>query len=317
MEQYQQVTDKVSWVGVRHPELEIFDELFPTHNGTTYNSYVVRGQEKTALIDTVKAPFTEEFLEKIDAAIGLDQIDLVVVSHTEPDHSGLIGDLIERHPDIEVVGTASNGLEALQQARALRPDGIHWPEREPGITSFRLEDLTAANDIPHTGAHDALADVEATIYMARLIRDRAPAVWDSLMPLVDKAEVQARVFSGQPLCLVQYHMGRPTVLPDLPNIREVVEDGEHALLFEPADAEDVLQTVFARLANRAEPPDLTGGALPYLRRAATNAALDIVQSKRARTSVAFDGAHEEDIELWDLRAGRLLATASTSRPSRC
>ncbi|MGD9342880.1 MAG: FprA family A-type flavoprotein, partial [Desulfuromonadales bacterium] len=69
MEQYQQVTDKVSWVGVRHPELEIFDELFPTHNGTTYNSYVVRGQEKTALIDTVKAPFTEEFLEKIDAAI--------------------------------------------------------------------------------------------------------------------------------------------------------------------------------------------------------------------------------------------------------
>ena len=69
MEQFQQVTDKVSWVGVRHPELEIFDELFPTHNGTTYNSYVVRGQEKTALIDTVKAPFTEEFLEKIDAAI--------------------------------------------------------------------------------------------------------------------------------------------------------------------------------------------------------------------------------------------------------
>jgi RNA polymerase sigma-70 factor (ECF subfamily) len=58
------------------------------------------------------------------------------------------------------------------------------------------------------------------------------------------------------------------------------------------DAEDVLQTVFTRLANRTEPPDLSAGALPYLRRAATNAALDIVQSKRARTSVAFDGAHE-------------------------
>ena len=66
MEQYQQVTDNVFWVGVRHPELEIFDELFPTHNGTTYNSYVVKGEQKTALIDTVKAPFTEEFLSKIE-----------------------------------------------------------------------------------------------------------------------------------------------------------------------------------------------------------------------------------------------------------
>mgnify|MGYP000494159843 CR=1 FL=1 len=102
MEQYQQVTDKVSWVGVRHPELEIFDELFPTHNGTTYNSYVVRGQEKTALIDTVKAPFTEEFLEKIEAAIGLDKIDLVVISHTEPDHSGALGRLLEMRPELPV-----------------------------------------------------------------------------------------------------------------------------------------------------------------------------------------------------------------------
>jgi RNA polymerase sigma-70 factor (ECF subfamily) len=58
------------------------------------------------------------------------------------------------------------------------------------------------------------------------------------------------------------------------------------------DAEDVLQTVFIRLARRSDPPDLSGGALPYLRRAATNAALDIVQSKRARTSVVFDGGHE-------------------------
>jgi exodeoxyribonuclease I len=47
--------------------------------------------------------------------------------------------------------------------------------------------------------------------MARLIRDRASAEWDSLMRLVDKSEVQARVLSGQPLCLIQYHMGRPTV----------------------------------------------------------------------------------------------------------
>ena len=58
------------------------------------------------------------------------------------------------------------------------------------------------------------------------------------------------------------------------------------------DAEDVLQTVFIRLARRSHPPDFSSGALPYLRRAATNAALDIVQSKRVKTSVAFDGITE-------------------------
>jgi RNA polymerase sigma-70 factor (ECF subfamily) len=58
------------------------------------------------------------------------------------------------------------------------------------------------------------------------------------------------------------------------------------------DAEDVLQTVFTRLARRSTPPDFSGGALPYLRRAAVNAALDLVRSKRARTSVPFDDAAE-------------------------
>jgi RNA polymerase sigma-70 factor (ECF subfamily) len=58
------------------------------------------------------------------------------------------------------------------------------------------------------------------------------------------------------------------------------------------DAEDVLQTVFTRLARRASPPEFAGNALPYLRRAATNAALDIVQSKRVKTSVSFNAVGE-------------------------
>jgi flavorubredoxin len=102
MEQYQEVINKVFWVGVRHADLEMFDELFPTHNGTTYNSYVVRGEQKTALIDTVKAPFTDEFFAKVEAACGLDQIDLVVINHTEPDHSGALARLLEKRPDLPV-----------------------------------------------------------------------------------------------------------------------------------------------------------------------------------------------------------------------
>jgi exodeoxyribonuclease-1 len=104
-------------------------------------------------------------------------------------------------------------LRLAQATAALAPNAITVPINHNERPTLKLDMLAPANGFAHENAHDALADVEATIYIARLIRDRAPAVWDSLMPLVDKTEVQARVLSGQPLCLVQYHMGRPTVLP--------------------------------------------------------------------------------------------------------
>ena len=123
MEQSQEITSNVFWVGVRHADLEIFDELFPTHNGTTYNSYVVRGEQKTALIDTVKAPFTDEFFAKVEEVVGLDQIDLVVINHTEPDHSGALARLLEKRPDLPVYCTrpAQNFLGQLMN----RPFNAH------------------------------------------------------------------------------------------------------------------------------------------------------------------------------------------------
>jgi len=69
-------------------------------------------------------------------------------------------------------------IDMVRLTRALRPEGIHWPDREDGRPSFRLEDLTAANGIEHTGAHDALADVYATIEMAKLIKNAQPKLYD-------------------------------------------------------------------------------------------------------------------------------------------
>ncbi|MEO0479991.1 MAG: exodeoxyribonuclease I [Planctomycetota bacterium] len=63
-------------------------------------------------------------------------------------------------------------LDPLRAAYALRPEGIEWPMREDGTPSFKLELLTAANGIDHGEAHDAVADVRATISMARLLRER-------------------------------------------------------------------------------------------------------------------------------------------------
>lgn len=97
-----QVIDKVHWVGVRHPDLKVFDDLFPTRNGTTYNSYLIQGQKKTALIDTVKAPFVDEFMAKVGEHIDPAKVDIVVVNHTEPDHSGSVINVIEKNPDVQV-----------------------------------------------------------------------------------------------------------------------------------------------------------------------------------------------------------------------
>lgn len=69
-------------------------------------------------------------------------------------------------------------IDMVRLTRALRPEGINWPDREDGKPSFRLEDLTAANGIEHTGAHDALADVYATIEMAKLIKNAQPKLYD-------------------------------------------------------------------------------------------------------------------------------------------
>ena len=80
-------------------------------------------------------------------------------------------------------------IDVVRLTRALRPEGIEWPTREDGVTSFRLETLTAANGIEHVGAHDALADVRATIALAKLIKERQPKLFDYAFSKRDKREL--------------------------------------------------------------------------------------------------------------------------------
>lgn len=79
-------------------------------------------------------------------------------------------------------------LDLVRMCHALRPEGINWPKREPGVPSFRLEDLTTANDIEHGDAHDALADVRATLGLARLIRDKQKKLYEYYFKFRRKAE---------------------------------------------------------------------------------------------------------------------------------
>ncbi len=82
-------------------------------------------------------------------------------------------------------------IDMVRACRALRPEGIEWPLHEDGKPSFKLEHLTAANNLTHEAAHDALSDVYATIAVARLIKQKQPKLFDYLFKLRNKREVLA------------------------------------------------------------------------------------------------------------------------------
>jgi exodeoxyribonuclease I len=77
-------------------------------------------------------------------------------------------------------------IDVVRMTRALRPEGIEWPNYENGLPSFKLEMLTAANNLQHEAAHDALSDVYATIAVAKLIKTKQPKLYDYAYRLRDK-----------------------------------------------------------------------------------------------------------------------------------
>ncbi|MEQ8382122.1 MAG: diflavin flavoprotein [Coleofasciculus sp. A1-SPW-01] len=81
-----------------------FDIEFGLQNGTTYNSFLIRG-EKIALVDTSHEKFRELYLDTLKGLIEPSQIDYLIISHTEPDHSGLVKDIVQLAPEITVVGS--------------------------------------------------------------------------------------------------------------------------------------------------------------------------------------------------------------------
>jgi exodeoxyribonuclease-1 len=89
-------------------------------------------------------------------------------------------------------------LDLLRCTWALRPDGINWPSHDDGRPSFKLEHLSAANDLVHDAAHDALSDVRATIAVAQLVKSRQPRLWDFALRLRDKNAVRAEMGVGRP-----------------------------------------------------------------------------------------------------------------------
>ena len=102
----QAITDGIYYVGVNDRTTALFERLWPLPCGVTYNSYIVKGTSKTALIDGVEISEVDKLNRNIHEIIGKNAPDYLVINHMEPDHSGSIAILRSYFPNMTIVGNA-------------------------------------------------------------------------------------------------------------------------------------------------------------------------------------------------------------------
>ncbi len=191
------VSDRIDWVGVIDWNLRDFHG-YETPRGSTYNAYLVRGEDKTALIDTVKGPFVGELLARVASVIDPAEIDLIVVNHVEPDHNGGLRDVMAAMPNARVVASRSgvagvaeyhDGLQVEAAGaddvidlggctlRFLPMPMVHWPDSM--FTYCAEERVLMPNDAfgQHMASAERFADEvgldlaleELTVYYANIL----------------------------------------------------------------------------------------------------------------------------------------------------
>ena len=102
---FKEIEENIYYCGLNDTDRIIFDELIPLEHGTTYNSYLIKGSEKTAIIDTMYPPFCEEYLKNFDEN-NVKNVDYIIANHGEQDHSGSIPALLDKFPNAKVVTNA-------------------------------------------------------------------------------------------------------------------------------------------------------------------------------------------------------------------
>lgn len=145
------ITDSIQYVGVDDTSIDLFESQYLVPDGVSYNSYVIF-DEKTAIMDTVDARKTQDWLKNLDDVLGEKQPDYLVVSHMEPDHGGSIQILAEKYPAMKLVGNGKtfammeqffdfslDGRKVVVKEGDILPLGrhtlqffmapmVHWPE---------------------------------------------------------------------------------------------------------------------------------------------------------------------------------------------
>jgi len=165
------------YVGAQDWDRRLFDSLIPLPDGTSYNAYLIKGSEKTALIDTVNPPMKDVLLDNLDQ-LDIKRIDYVIFNHAEPDHSGSIREILAKYPEAQAVCT--DKCKPMLMDRFMVPEArfktvadketislgnrtlefihapwVHWPETM--LTYLREEKILFPCDF--FGSHIATTDM--------------------------------------------------------------------------------------------------------------------------------------------------------------
>jgi len=237
-----QVKDQIYYLGLKDWELRSFHgHEFSTFNGSSYNTYLIK-DEKTVLIDAVWNRHSKQFMDILDKEVGIDNIDYIVVNHSEPDHSGALADILERRPDIPIYCTA-RGIEIIRKQfhrdwhfRAVKTGDtlnigqyellfvempmIHWPDSM--MTFVKGPNVLFSNDA--FGQHFAGASIfedendecvvmqEAMKYyagiltpMSSLIKKKINEILEMNLPIEMIAPSHGSIWRKNPLRIVEYY----------------------------------------------------------------------------------------------------------------
>lgn len=160
----------VYWIGALDPTLRTFDIILSTANGTTYNSYLIKGSAGVAVIDTVKENFSDEFFHRLESVVDYSEITVIVLNHLEPDHTGALPELMRRAPqaNLYISQRGTSMLKALLKPSAgsieyttvntgdsvdlgnrtlqfLHTPFLHWPDTQ--CTYLKEESILFSGDV--------------------------------------------------------------------------------------------------------------------------------------------------------------------------
>ncbi|OGO20927.1 MAG: MBL fold hydrolase [Chloroflexi bacterium RBG_16_50_11] len=172
-----EIKNNIYYVGAIDWDRRLFDALIPLPDGTSYNSYLIKGSEKTALIDTVDPSMKDVLFDKLDE-LGVRRIDYVIFNHAEPDHSGSIREVLVKYPEAKAVCTpkcktmlidrftvAEDRFKTVEDKETIslgnwtlefiHAPWVHWPETM--LTYLREEKILFPCDF--FGSHIATTDM--------------------------------------------------------------------------------------------------------------------------------------------------------------
>ncbi len=202
-----EIAPGIHWVGAEDWHRRLFDSLIPLPFGTSYNSYLVQGQSRTALVDTVHSNFSEELVRKITAVQEPVKIDFVVMNHAEPDHGGSIKKVLAQAPAARLVlmakgvplakklhGVDEDRMMIVKEGDSIDLGGktlqfietpwVHWPET---MFTFVPEDKVLFSG-DFFGTHIA-SDVLFEDEVGDIVMQQAKEYYaDIMMPLLYMAE---------------------------------------------------------------------------------------------------------------------------------